>query len=71
LEPLSKIPVDEVVKDELKEIRQLAPGDFRLIRDRYSFYKQSEITHQILVESLRKESNIKQFQNCDGKRIGF
>jgi len=71
LEPLTKTPIDEVIKNELQEIRQLAPGDFRLIRDRYSFYERSEITHQKLIEALRKESNIKQFQSCDGKKIGF
>ena len=71
LAPLSNHPLDEVVEKELQEIRQLAPGDFRIVRDRFSFYEQSEINHRMLLEALSKESNIKQFQKNGGKRIGF
>jgi SpoVK/Ycf46/Vps4 family AAA+-type ATPase len=71
LAPLSNSSLDEVVKKELHEIRQLTPGDFRIVRDRFSFYKKSEVNHQMLLEALNKESNIKQFQKNGGKRIGF
>jgi len=71
LEPLTSCSLDKVVEKDLQEIRQLTPGDFRIVRDRFSFYKKTEVNHQMLLEALSKESNIKQFQSCDGKRIGF
>ncbi|HPD57982.1 MAG TPA: AAA family ATPase [Smithellaceae bacterium] len=64
-------PLNNEIEDELRRIKQLTPGDFRVIRDRYSFYKPQEINHQTMVEALSKESNIKQFQRDGGKRIGF
>jgi SpoVK/Ycf46/Vps4 family AAA+-type ATPase len=64
-------PLSDEIEDELRRIKQLTPGDFRVIRDRYSFYKPQEINHQTMVEALSKEANIKQFQRDGGKRIGF
>ena len=64
-------PLNDEIEDELRRIKQLTPGDFRVIRDRYSFYKPQEINHQTMVAALSKEANIKQFQRDGGKRIGF
>jgi len=71
LGPLISSPLNEVVEKELQAIRQLAPGDFRIVRDRFSFYPQDEINHQVLLEALSQECHIKQFQKNGGKRIGF
>lgn len=71
LGPLISNPLNEVMEKELQEIRQLTPGDFRIVRDRFSFYPQSEVNHHTLLEALSKECNIKQFQKNGGKRIGF
>jgi len=71
LSPLIKSPLNEVVEKELQAIRQLTPGDFRIVRDRFSFYPQNEINHQVLLEALGQECHIKQFQKNGGKRIGF
>ena len=71
LSPLIGSPLNDVVKKELQAIRQLTPGDFRIVRDRFSFYPQDEINHQVLLEALSKECHIKQFQKNGGKRIGF
>lgn len=64
-------PLNENIENELRSIRQLTPGDFRIVRDRYSFYKPQDLSHQILLESLTREAGIKQFQRDGGKRIGF
>jgi len=64
-------PLNDEIEDELRRIRQLTPGDFRIVRDRYSFYKPQNLSHQLLLESLTKEASIKQFQRDGGKRIGF
>ena len=71
LSPLISSPLNEVVEKELQAIRQLAPGDFRIVRDRFSFYPQDEINHQVLLEALGQECHIKQFQKNGGRRIGF
>lgn len=71
LKPLTNSPLDENMKNVLSGIKQLTPGDFQLIRDRYSFYPPQEINHQVLVEALSNESNIKQYQKSCGMRIGF
>ena len=62
---------NENIENELRSIRQLTPGDFRIVRDRYSFYKPQDLNHQLLLESLTREAGIKQFQRDGGKRIGF
>lgn len=64
-------PINANIENELRSIRQLTPGDFRIVRDRYSFYKPQEINHQTMVWALSKEASIKQFQRDGGKRIGF
>ena len=71
LASLANDPLNENIENELRSIRQLTPGDFRIVRDRYSFYKPHDLNHQLLLESLRKEASIKQFQRDGGKRIGF
>lgn len=71
LASLANSPLNGNIEDELRRIRQLTPGDFRIVRDRYSFYEPQEINHQTMVEALSKEVNIKQFQRDGGKRIGF
>lgn len=71
LSPLISNPLNEAVEKELQAIRQLTPGDFRIVRDRFSFYPQNEINHQVLLEALGQECHIKQFQKNGGKRIGF
>ncbi|HPD57581.1 MAG TPA: AAA family ATPase [Smithellaceae bacterium] len=71
LASMASNPMDETDEDKLRKIKQLTPGDFRVVRDRYSFYKPRDLSHPLLVESLSKEANIKQFQRDGDKRIGF
>jgi hypothetical protein len=40
-------------------MNNLAPGDFKLVRDRYSFYPKSDIDHAVLIEALKNETKLK------------
>jgi len=71
LAPLTSNSIDEIAEEKLRKIKQLTPGDFKIVRDRFSFYSPQDLNHQVLVEALSKEASIKQFQRNGGKRIGF
>ena len=63
-------PIDNESKTSLGAITALTPGDFKTVRDRYSFHPREELTHKILVETLRDEAQIKKLFNRD-QSIGF
>jgi transitional endoplasmic reticulum ATPase len=63
-------PLDKGDKKALKSIKGLAPGDFKVVRDRYSFYPQKELNHKILIDALQEEAKLKQIHKGD-KPIGF
>jgi SpoVK/Ycf46/Vps4 family AAA+-type ATPase len=71
LSPLTDTPLDEKAQESLKGIHDLAPGDFRIVRDRFSFYPKRQISHQILTGALETEVKAKNFHKYGGKRIGF
>jgi SpoVK/Ycf46/Vps4 family AAA+-type ATPase len=58
------------IKQTLRQIVGLSPGDFKTIRDRYAFYSPEELKHQILVQALSDEVRIKNAQKGQ-KDIGF
>ena len=70
LQPLSCEKLDPGSRKELKRMNNLAPGDFKLVRDRYSFYPQSDITNTMLIDALKKETKLKADLR-QVKRIGF
>lgn len=70
LEPLLSVPMDESFQGELKKINNLAPGDFKIVRDRYSFYPQKDLSHEKLIKALQEESKIKD-AHMGNKHIGF
>jgi SpoVK/Ycf46/Vps4 family AAA+-type ATPase len=70
LEPLLTKPLKEANQNTLKKISNLTPGDFKLVRDRYSFYPHKELSHQDLIHSLQEEAMLKQV-HCGYKPIGF
>ena len=70
LQPLMKKTLPEDACSALKKITDLAPGDFKLVRDRFCFYPQQELSHALLIDALRQESQIKDFHK-GRKRIGF
>jgi SpoVK/Ycf46/Vps4 family AAA+-type ATPase len=71
LESLIGDQMDKKTEEILRRIKQLTPGDFRVVRDRYSFYPSQRLNHHLLVESLIKEASVKRFQREGGRRIGF
>ncbi len=62
LRPL--IRKDKVLSDNdvnrIQNIRNLAPGDFAVVKEQYAFINKSEVTHQQLIESLINETRHKE-----------
>lgn len=63
-------PMDDQAKSVLNRITNLAPGDFKTVRDRFVFHSPGSLTHQILVEALLEESGIKD-AHTQKRSIGF
>jgi SpoVK/Ycf46/Vps4 family AAA+-type ATPase len=63
-------PMDDQAKSMLKRISNLAPGDFKTVRDRFVFHSSGRLTHQILVDALLEESRIKD-AHTQKRSIGF
>jgi len=61
---------DKKTLEALQSIVNLAPGDFKVVRDRYSFYPGDEVSHGVLVQALREEARMKKIHKGD-KGIGF
>lgn len=70
LQPLCPDMIDSLSLKELKQTQNLAPGDFKLVRNRYSFHPKNDIKHAILVDSLKNETKLKT-NHRQIKRIGF
>jgi SpoVK/Ycf46/Vps4 family AAA+-type ATPase len=70
LAPLTAEPLDPSLVDDLKMISDLAPGDFRVVRDRFSLSPSDQVTHGVLVGALREEARVKQTHKGE-KEIGF
>ena len=69
LKGLTNSRLDTKIKSDLKNLTGLTPGDFKTVRDRFLFYTQEEIDHQLLVEALREENRIKNLHK--NSKIGF
>ena len=59
LKSLTFDKLDSISREDLKRIEKLAPGDFKLVRDRYSFHPHSDINHAMLIDALKNESKLK------------
>jgi hypothetical protein len=70
LASLVEAALDPQTLEALRVIPDLAPGDFKVVRDRYSFYPGHEVNHGVLVQALREEAKIKAFQKGK-KEVGF
>jgi AAA+ superfamily predicted ATPase len=62
--------LDKKSRIALKGIPCLTPGDFKTVRDRFSFYPTEKLSHEMLLEALADESRIKNEHNNEPK-IGF
>ena len=67
---LIETALDQKSKAVLKNIPNLTPGDFKTVRDRFSFCPQDKLSHQILLDALAGESRIKEIHRAKSK-IGF
>ena len=63
-------PLDPEKETRLREISNLAPGDFKVVRDRYAFQGKQQLTHDVLLGALEAEARIKKAQS-GGNSIGF
>ncbi|MFC1881804.1 AAA family ATPase [Thermodesulfobacteriota bacterium] len=70
LADLISSPLNDKIRNQLRQIEDLSPGDFKTVRNRFQFHPQKELSHQILLQALSEESHIK--NSHKGKRsIGF
>ena len=70
LQPLLGSTLSEEERESLKGIANLAPGDFKSVRDRFCFYPKDKITNTSLIYTLKVESQLKD-KNIGKKKIGF
>ena len=70
LSPLTNTILDKANEVLLKSMTWLTPGDFKVIKDRFSFYPPEDVSPHNLVEALQEEERIKRNQSGD-KPIGF
>ena len=68
--PLTSEPINRRLLDRLRSVPDLAPGDFKIVHDRFRFQTVGRVIHRDMVEALSRESKIKKSQA--GKTIlGF
>lgn len=70
LTPLISTSATELELQNIKKIVTLSPGDFKTVRDRFSFYPEGVISHKALILALQEESRIKTMHS-DKRIIGF
>jgi SpoVK/Ycf46/Vps4 family AAA+-type ATPase len=62
--------LDKESRAALKSIPNLTPGDFKAVRDRFSFSPREELDHGMLIAALEDEGRIKEIHSNNAK-IGF
>jgi len=70
LAPLTNAPLRPSLVDELKMISDLAPGDFRIVRDKFSLCPPETGIHKTMLQALKNEARIKKTHQGE-KEIGF
>jgi len=70
ISPLIKSPLDVKNENRLRQIKDLSPGDFKTVRDRYSFHPSQGLKHETLVGALEEEAMVKK-THSGGNAIGF
>ncbi len=68
--PLIPRSIDVSTIQGLKGLSGLTPGDFKVVRDRFTFRNKKDITHQALLTALEEEARIKACHE-GVKNIGF
>jgi len=69
LAPLVKEELPDALELELRGMKCLAPGDFRVVKSQHWLAEPGEISHEELIRTLKREQDMK----LDGKerRVGF
>jgi len=70
LRPLAPAALSTKLNDRLEALKNLTPGDFKVVRNRYCFHRKEDISHQTLIEVLENEAKFKNIHKKD-KAIGF
>ena len=70
LADLLSVPLNGKVREQLRQIENLTPGDFKTVRDNFLFCPTNELNHQLLLEALSEESRIKNIHKKK-RTIGF
>ncbi len=70
LAPLVTSRMNNEIEKELKSICKLAPGDFKVVRDKFRFKEPRTVTHQSLLLALREEARVKSV-HAGERAIGF
>ncbi len=70
LADLISAPLNDTIRQQLRQIRDLSPGDFKTVRDKFKFHPKSELKHQVLLQALSEESYIKNPRK-EKRSIGF
>jgi AAA+ superfamily predicted ATPase len=68
--PLVRKSPDGSTNKALKGLSGLTPGDFKVVRDRFAFRNERDITHNILITALQEEARLKT-SHAGVKSIGF
>ena len=69
LAPLASGPLPEKLETELLTMRRLTPGDFHAVRSQMLFDDERGVTHQVLLQGLRREQELK--LDSDRRGLGF
>lgn len=62
LSPLTSTLLNQEGEEILENIDDLTPGDFRIVRDRFAIFPPGKVTHEMMVQALREEAQIKKLQ---------
>ena len=63
-------PINGKILNQLRQIVNLTPGDFKTVRDNFNFHPKKDLNHQTFLKALSKESQIKNLHN-KSRAIGF
>ena len=63
-------PINGNILNQLRQIVNLTPGDFKTVRDNFTFHPKKYLNHQILLKALSRESQMKNSHNKK-RAIGF
>jgi len=68
--PLLSSKTPSNVKQAIKRLNPLTPGDFKTVRDQHFIYPPEDLNHEMFIDALKKESEIKRY-NENANAIGF